>query len=157
MTHARPLEERFWEKVNKTSSCWEWTAHRDKKGYGRFQLSKRVSDRAHRVAYRIAKGDIPAGMQVDHQCRNKGCVNPSHLRLATNKENAENHGGARANSQSGIRGVSWYPRKNKWNAQVCHNWQQMNLGYFENIEDAAAAVLAKRLELFTRNEIDRAA
>lgn len=79
------LGHRFWSKVDRSGgedACWIWTAHRDGRGYGRFE-----STAAHRVAYRISIGPIPQGLTIDHLCRNKGCVNPAHLEPVTNAEN----------------------------------------------------------------------
>jgi hypothetical protein len=154
-----PLEERFWSKVEKTETCWNWTASRMTSGYGQIGIGGKYGrpHGAHRVAYELAVGPIPEGMQVDHMCHNKLCVNPDHLRAVTNKQNNEHLTGAKKNSKSGIRGVSWRSEVRKWQAQVGHNGKNHNLGLFAMIEDAEAAVIAKRLELFTHNDLDRKA
>ena len=79
--------ERFWTKVEKTQSCWLWTGAKAE-GYGQFALDggkKRV--KAHRYAYKQLIGIIPEGLQPDHLCRNRGCVNPQHLELVTQRMN----------------------------------------------------------------------
>ena len=79
-------EERFWSKVEITPyGCWEWCGCLTKGGYGQFVLGTRVY--AHRYAYKMMVGEIPEGLQVDHLCRNRSCVNPEHMEIVTRKEN----------------------------------------------------------------------
>lgn len=153
-TRGLSLEDRFWSKVNKTETCWEWTAASLPLGYGVIRVDK-SNVRAHRLSYEMHVGPIPEGMQVDHICHNPPCVNPEHLRLATNKQNRENEGGLRATNTSGSRGVTWNKRRNKWQTQVCHNGRLHGAGHYHSFDEAVAAVKAKRLELFTHNELDR--
>lgn len=79
------LEERFWSKVDK-NDCWYWTAARGRDGYGRFYLGGHTRQ-AHRVAYELEVGPIPDGLQLDHLCRVRHCVNPAHLEPVTSREN----------------------------------------------------------------------
>ena len=79
-------KRRFWGKVEKTSTCWLWTAGKYNTGYGQFWIHGRDHP-AHRLAYIWEKGDIPLGLQLDHLCRVRHCVNPAHLEAVTQKEN----------------------------------------------------------------------
>lgn len=151
----QPVSERFWGRVAKTDTCWIWQGHKDPKGYGKLGVQRRGTVRAHRLAYELEVGPIPDGMQIDHACLNKSCVRPDHLRLATPKQNCENLSANRVNNTSGVRGVSWHKRIKKWQASTHHNGKSIHLGFHEDKAEAEAIVLAKRLELFTHNELDR--
>jgi len=83
----RSMEERFWEKVDRTGSCWLWKGYKLKKGYGQFRINDKAK-RAHRVSFSLMKGEIPDGLCVLHHCDNPSCVNPDHLYLGTEKDNA---------------------------------------------------------------------
>lgn len=83
---------RFHAKYQKTPSCWLWTAGKFRNGYGMFCVEHRyrqpqINTQAHRVAYVLAKGDIPQGMVVMHSCDVCACVNPDHLTLGDQGDN----------------------------------------------------------------------
>jgi hypothetical protein len=85
---GRTLAERFWPKVNKTETCWLWTAAKNHLGYGHIQTEVvGQRDMAHRVAWKLLVGPIPDGLELDHLCRTPSCVNPAHLEPVTHKEN----------------------------------------------------------------------
>lgn len=91
------LPARFWEKVVKSGptpihrpelgSCWVWLAGKDTSGYGCFKLGRTRA--AHRLAYEALVGPVPSGMQLDHLCRVRHCVNPAHLEVVTPRENTK--------------------------------------------------------------------
>lgn len=74
------IAERFWAKVNRQSptECWIWRGFIDGGGYGQFNHSGSML-KAHRLAYELSVGQIPSGLVLDHLCRCRSCVNPSHL------------------------------------------------------------------------------
>jgi hypothetical protein len=147
------LEQRFWPKVDKTGSCWAWLATISPAGYGMFGVNNTMRY-AHRVSYELANGSVPDGMDLDHVCGNRACVNPEHLRPTTRKQNMENLRGPNKNNlSSGVRGVT--RRGNRWVAQVCHKGRGIYVGRFDTAEEAGAAAAAKRNELFTHNDADR--
>jgi hypothetical protein len=73
-------------RVDEETGCWNWVAARDTTGYARILIDGRLQP-AHRIAYEIAVGPIPAGFQIDHLCRNKSCINPAHLEAVTPVQN----------------------------------------------------------------------
>lgn len=72
--------ERFWARVTGAGDdgCWLWTGHMNPNGYCQFKVDRRLVY-VHRWAYEALRGPIPDGLQLDHLCRVRHCVNPAHL------------------------------------------------------------------------------
>lgn len=73
-TWGQPDHVRFFAKVDAEGDCWQWTGSTSPNGYGGF-----IGIKAHRWAWTYLVGPIPEGLELDHLCRNRSCVNPDHL------------------------------------------------------------------------------
>lgn len=83
-----PAIDRFMLRVQvKDNGCWGWQAFKKPDGYGIFCLAKGKNVSAHRFSYAHHVGPIPVGMEIDHTCSNRSCVNPSHLEPVSHVEN----------------------------------------------------------------------
>jgi hypothetical protein len=138
----RTPAERFWAKVDRSggpTACWPFTAYINPKGYGRFAHGKATL--AHRVAYLLLVGPIPAGLDLDHTCHNpdactpgpscphRRCCNPAHLSPTTNRANVRRGGspaGRRARQTHCLRGHAftaantWTDRYGRRYCRTCH-------------------------------------
>lgn len=101
--HKIPIDVRFWSKVDRRGpdECWPWMGNLHDAGYGMLWRTNTTRYRAHRVAYELLVGPIPAGLDIDHTCHNRDaaclggrtclhrrCVNPAHLEPVSNAVNA---------------------------------------------------------------------
>ena len=81
-----PLVERIFCRVEIAGECWVWTGPQTTSGYGKLNLDWKTRV-THRVVYEMLVGAVPIGLQLDHLCRNRLCVRPSHLEPVTGREN----------------------------------------------------------------------
>lgn len=121
------LDERFDEKYTVAENgCWIWTATTNGHGYGCFSVNRKHIY-AHRYAYIRYKGPIPDGLQLDHLCEVKSCVNPDHLEAVTRSQNIRRIAERRGTCE---RGHPWVPENlmRRGEGQTCRicnrEWQR---------------------------------
>jgi hypothetical protein len=122
----KTLQERFdskWEPD--ANGCWLWTGYLTPDGYGRFQLD-RSSRVAHRVGYEIYVGPISEGLELDHLCRVRHCVNPEHLEAVTHDENLRRgeigtYNAVKTHCKRGhaLTGGNLYPKDGRRHCRAC--------------------------------------
>lgn len=97
--------ERFWRRVEKTPACWLWMGAVQSRGYGSFGIARGKTVLAHRFAYELCVGPIPAGLTIDHVrargCTDKRCVRPDHLEPVTGEENSSRYARAITHCKQG--------------------------------------------------------
>ncbi len=149
----KPVKERIQAKIRKTESgCWLWTGKPNQDGYGHIHINGK-SVGAHRAAWEVYRGPIPDGMQLDHINCSTLCVNPDHLRLATNSQNQQNLRGAYRNNVTGIRGV--YRKGNGYVAHAQLDGRRYYLGLYPTALEAGAVVADWRRKHMPYSERDR--
>lgn len=143
------VEERMARWSHRQGECQVWTGDTYDDGYGKI-VTPAGRQRVHRYVWEQEHGPLPPLSLLDHTCHNPPCHRLDHLRLSTKKLNNENRLGAQQNSTTGIRGV--YLVKGRYRAQLTHNRRTVNCGTWGTPAEAEAAVVAKRLELFTHSD-----
>ena len=139
-------EEAFAARTERRGECLVWTGAKDGGGYGHLKVNGRLT-KAHRYAYEEEYGPIPDGMEIDHICHNRACVNVDHLRLATAAQNNANRSGARGFRKHNLpRGV--YPNGTKYTAVVRRLGVSYCLGTYATPEEASTVAVRAREDLF---------
>lgn len=131
--YGKVLEQR--SKADGT--CLTWLGSKTRLGYGQMSYRNKLES-VHRVAWIVANGPIPSGMEVDHTCHNRACVNIDHLRLAEHYQNGRNLSGAHSRSKSGVRNVRAIG--NRYAVTVGKTY----IGRFDTLEAAASAAEKER-------------
>jgi hypothetical protein len=145
------LQERFEQYVfpEPNSGCFLWVGAWGTKGYGQFHIGGRsgAAHKAHRVAWELANGPIPVGLQVLHKCDTPCCVNPDHLFLGSNLDNHRDKArkGRGRGSFSGLPfGASPIKGSCRWRSQFRFEGKLIYLGTFATAEEASTAALAEK-------------
>ena len=126
--------DRFCAYIEITETCWLWTGSRTATGYGTFTLRTGVARSAHRYAYEVMVGSIPEGLELDHLCRVRHCVNPDHLEPVTHAENMrravsprglDNWNGAKTHCPNGhpYNGANLYEYRGRRYCKACRREQ----------------------------------
>lgn len=142
----------FWRKVGPSTAtgCREWLGILGVKGYGHCNyIGERTT--AHRIAYKLVKGAIPAGLVVMHSCDNRACCNPDHLSVGTQAENLADmdRKGRRVNAPRF--GAAHHKCKLSW-AQVCEirrlrsveMWPQQRIADHFRVSQVHVGVIVRR-------------
>ena len=138
---AEAVEEALRLRTERQGDCLVWTGSKVSKGYGSINSAGRALS-AHRAAWELAHGPVPAGLVVDHICHNRACVEVTHLRLATLEENRRNLAGALSTNRLGIRNAR--RRRGRIEVRVLRE----HVGFADTEEEAIALAATSRLEKF---------
>lgn len=136
------VKKRFFDKVNKTETCWIWTGAINPSGHAVIKIEG-LNRGAHRVSYAIHKGEIPEDLMILHSCHNASCVNPEHLRPGTAKENSQdevkrqNTRHYKCETPSKYTGVRWDKTRQNWISYVYLNRKLIDIGRHVSEVDAA--------------------
>lgn len=122
--------------------------HADPTGYTKLRLNGAYW-KAHRVAWFYVHGEWPESVvdHINHNTHDNRIVNLRAVSINENRQNMSKY----ANNTSGFKGVHKFKGNGKWQAQIKHLGKRFHLGFFENIEDAAAAYAAAAAKLHIYN------
>ena len=138
--------EFFWIKTPGRRTKAGSKAGYDARGYTEIRV-RRNRVLAHRLAWLFVYGEDPGEKQIDHINCDRGDNRIVNLRLASSKDNSGNKR-KKQDTTSNLKGVSWYKRKRKWQAQIRLNGKSKHLGYFHSEQEAHAAYCVAAVEVF---------
>ena len=142
--YATP-QDAFRARTVRDGDCLVWTGALKENGYATLRHGGRLVY-VHRWAWEAANGPTPEGMQVDHTCWNRACVELSHLRLATSAENTRNMSGPMKTNSLGVRNV--YKKRGRFHVSVMRDGKVYSAGPFHTLKRAGQEAQALRATLF---------
>lgn len=151
VVYGEPISEKLAANSEFVDGCRVWTAYRNENGYGQVHWDGRPWP-AHRAAYTLEHGDIPADRVINHICGNPACINVDHLEMVTQRENTEYRVRLPKHNTTGYRGVSLYKPNGQYVAMVRAGGIGHNMGYYATAEEAAQAAAEGRARLHTMPE-----
>ena len=118
MEDITPKEWRQLNRYVEEGDCWVWQGSLNHSGYGRINFRRKWRT-SHGAVYEAHRGPVPAGLVLDHLCRNRACVNPDHLEPVTQKENVRRAAPAAATARRRQNVERWAEIKKR----VAREWQ----------------------------------
>ena|SRR2546422_9051294 len=143
--------DRFLTKIESTSNgCWRWKASHTRLGYGCITIGSRTdgskrSVLSHRLAYQYWIGEIPENKEIDHLCRHRDCVNPTHLEIVDHRTNVQRGLAGKCLSDAGRAKLcqAWARRPRKTICKNGHKYTPANT-YWYRCNDGRMARRCKR-------------